>query len=130
MTRDSTTLVRSASRGWSVTTLVSAIVSAFLASACCIGPLILAALGIGGAGAGLLVKLDPYRPVLTAITLTFLAAGFYFTYRKPAAASAEGDACGCPVPRSNRLSKAMLWVATFLVLGFWSFPYLAEHFLG
>lgn len=36
------------------------ILSAFFASACCVGPLILAVLGL--VGAELLVKLEPYRP--------------------------------------------------------------------
>jgi hypothetical protein len=37
------------SRNWSTPTMAGAVVSAFLASACCIGPLLFAALGLGGA---------------------------------------------------------------------------------
>ena len=41
-------------------TLVAAVLTAVAASACCVGPLIFAALGIGGAA--LLVAMEPYRP--------------------------------------------------------------------
>ena len=116
----------SPSRKWSAATMVGAVLSAFLASACCIGPLLLALLGLGGAG--LLIKLEPWRPYFTVVTLAALGAGFWFTYRKPRLV--EGDDCGCEHPRSSRLGKVLLWVVTVLVIGFWSFPYLAEKLLG
>jgi len=102
------------------------ILSAFLASACCVGPLIFALLGLGGAG--LLVKFEPYRPYFMAITFGLLGTGFYFTYWRPRLASAttgvEGAACACPAPRTNRAGRILLWVATVLVVGFLIFPYL------
>ncbi|MBC7171003.1 MAG: mercury transporter MerT [Polyangiaceae bacterium] len=108
------------------------IVSAFLASACCVGPLIFALLGLGGAG--LLVKFEPYRPYLLALTFGLLGAGFYFTYRRPrvaqAASGADGAACECPAPRANRAGKIMLWVATVLVVGFLASPYLVPYLLS
>ena len=104
-----------------------AVLSAFLASACCIGPLIFALLGLGGAG--LLVKFEPYRPYFLAITFALLGTGFYFTYRNPrvsasATSGADAAACDCPAPRTNRAGRIMLWVATVLVVGFLIFPYL------
>jgi mercuric ion transport protein len=112
-------------RRWSIAANAGAIVSAFVASACCVGPLVFALLGLGGGA--LLVKFEPYRPYFMALTLALLGAGFYFTYRKPKAVSsiAEGDACGCPAPRTNRAGRIMLWVATALVVGFLAFPYIA-----
>ena len=107
-------------------TLAGAVLSAFLASACCIGPLVLALVGLGGAG--LLIKLEPYRPSFTVATLFTLGAGFWFTYRKPKAVA--GDDCGCEYPKQNRLGRGLLWVVTVVVIGFWSFPYFAEQFLG
>lgn len=111
-------------RRWSIAANAGAIVSAFVASACCVGPLVFALLGLGGGA--LLVKFEPYRPYFMALTFALLGAGFYFTYRKPkAVAVAEGDACGCPAPRTNRAGRIMLWVATVLVVGFLAFPYIA-----
>jgi mercuric ion transport protein len=122
---------RDRSGRWSFAASVSSIISAFIASICCVGPLVFALLGLGGAG--LLVKLEPYRPYLIAVTIALLGTGFYFTYRKPkaVAATAEGGPeCACPAPRANRAGKIMLWVATILVVGFLSFPYLAPYLFG
>ncbi len=115
-------------RRWSVASAAGAVVSAFLASLCCLGPIVFALLGIGGAG--LLVKFEPYRPYFTALTLGLLGLGFYFTYRKPKLAAASptapgGPECACEHPKSNKVGKVMLWVATVLVVGFLAFPYLA-----
>lgn len=107
------------------------ILSAFLASACCVGPLILALLGLGGAG--LLVKFEPYRPYFIAITFALLGTGFYFAYRRTrvsATSGAEGAACDCPAPRTNRAGRIMLWLATVLVIGFLVFPYLVPVLFG
>ncbi len=95
-------------------TLGSALLAALSASACCLGPLLLAALGFGGAGA--LAVLGSYRPHMLAATALLLAAGFYFTYRKRPAAAAT-DACGCdaPSPKAAKAGKIGLWLATGLV---------------
>jgi mercuric ion transport protein len=119
------------SRRWSLAASASSILSAFIASACCVGPLVFALLGIGGVG--FLVKFEPYRPYFIAATVALLGTGFYLTYRKPKATTAPvagGVECACPVPRANRAGKIMLWVATILVVGFLSFPYLAPYLSG
>jgi mercuric ion transport protein len=112
------------SRKWSVASTGGAILSAFLASACCLGPLIFAVLGIGGAG-----LLEPYRPYFAGLTLGLLGLGFYFTYRAPrtsAASGADGE-CACEHPRSSRVGRILLWLATALVVAFLSFPYVAAR---
>ena len=119
------------SRRWSVAASLSSIVSAFMASICCVGPLVFALLGLGGAG--LLVKFEPYRPYFVAVTFVLLGSGFYLTYRKPRAAAAtteDGPECACPAPRANRAGKIMLWIAIVLVVVFLSFPYLAPYLFG
>ena len=70
------------SKVWSGASVAGAVVAAFASSLCCLGPLVFAALGIGGAG--LIAKLTPYRAPLAAVTLLLLAIGFYFTYRAEA----------------------------------------------
>lgn len=115
-------------RKWSLVTSVSSIISAFVASICCVGPLVFALLGIGGAG--LLVKFEPYRPYFIVATFALLGTGFYFTYRKPKGAATGGPECACPAPKTNRAGKLMLWVATVLVIGFLAFPYLAPVLFG
>jgi mercuric ion transport protein len=101
-------------------TLAGAVVAAIAASSCCIGPLLLAALGIGGAGA--FAAIAAYRPSILAVTAALLAGGFYLSYRKPKVA--EGDACGCesPKPKANRAARFGLWIATALVVVFAAAP--------
>lgn len=111
-------------------TLGGAVAAAFAASACCIGPLVFALLGIGGAG--FLVALEPYRPIFTVVTLGLLGAGFYFTYRKPApvplaAGVGQADDCGCEMPKTNKTGKRLLWVATGLVGLALLFPYITAY---
>lgn len=111
--------------------LGGSVAAAVAASACCIGPLVFALLGIGGAG--FLVALEPYRPVFTVLTVGLLGVGFYLTYRKPAAApvqatgDAAGDDCGCEMPKTNRTGKRMLWAATGLVAVALMFPYITPY---
>jgi mercuric ion transport protein len=108
-------------------TLGGAVLAALAASSCCIGPLILAALGIGGAGA--FAVLAAYRPYILGVTAVLLAGGFYLTYRKPraaAGAASVGDACGCeqPSPNAGRAGKIGLWIATAMALVFAAAPNL------
>lgn len=115
---------------WSVVASVGSILSAFIASLCCVGPLAFALLGIGGAG--LLVKFEPYRPYFTAATFALLGAGFYFTYRKPASGgrTTQSSECACPAPKTSRVGKVALWISTVLVAAFLGFPYIAPFIFG
>jgi len=114
------------SRRLSGLTATGAVVSALLASVCCIGPLALAVLGIGGAG--LLAKFEVYRPIFTVATFALLGAGFWLAYRKPKVI--EGDACGCEYPKANRLGRALLWIAATVAIVFWAAPYIIERVFG
>ena len=90
----------------------AALAAALAASSCCIGPLVLAALGVGGAGA--FAALAVYRPWILGATGILIAVGFYLTYRKPVAV--EGDDCGCERPKTARAGKIGLWIATVIVV--------------
>ena len=50
---------------------------AFLASSCCIVPLVLISLGVSGAWIGQLTALEPYKPLFLLVAIGFLAAGFW-----------------------------------------------------
>lgn len=103
---------------------VGAVVSAVLASLCCLGPIALAAFGLVSLGGVDLVTtvFNPYRPYLIGITVALLGAGFFVTYRKKDETCQEGTACA--VPRVRKVQKVGLWVIagiTGLVL---AVPYL------
>ena len=104
------------------------VLGALAASSCCIMPLVLFMLGIGGAWIGNLTALAPYQPIFVVATLGFLAAGYRLVYRKPAAVCAEGEACARRMP--NRIAKLALWTATALVVVAMAFPYVARALLG
>lgn len=109
-----------ATQGMSLAANAGAVLSAFLASACCVGPLVLALLGLGGGA--LLASFEPYRPYFMVVTFSLLGFGFWLQYRTPKLKA--GEACDCPTPRANRAGRAMLWVAAILVAGFLAFPSL------
>ncbi len=87
---------------------------AFLASACCIVPLVLVTLGISGAWIGNLTALEPYRPLTSGIALIFIGLGFWHVYFRSKPVCVEGTYCARP--QSSRLTKTILWLATVLVL--------------
>ena len=106
-------------------TVGGVVVSGLLASVCCIGPLVLAVLGIGGAS--LLARFEVYRPILTVATFAMLGAGFWLAYRKPKVV--EGEVCGCEHPKVN-VGSALLWIAAIVALVFWGSPYIIERIFG
>jgi len=103
------------------------ILGAITASSCCILPLVLFSLGIGGAWVGNLTALYPYKPYFVTITLLFLAGGFYMAYRRPKAVCGPGSYCATPT--SERVLKISLWSATLLVSAALAFPYVAPYLL-
>jgi mercuric ion transport protein len=94
------------------TSIGGAFLGAVLASSCCLGPLLLSALGIGGLG--VFGWVGGLRPYLLGVTAAMLASAFYLTYRRPKPAAYE--ACGCPPSRSRRFPKIALWESTGLVV--------------
>ena len=90
------------------------VLGAVLASSCCVVPLVLVTLGASGAWIGNLSSLEPYKEYFAVITLAFLSVGFWQVFFKKQVACEEGSYCAKPT--SVRLTKAVLWVATVLVL--------------
>lgn len=99
------------------------VIAAFLASACCIVPLIFSVLGLGGVAFA--ATLEPYRPYFIGLTVVFLGIGFYYAYRP------GKEACGpdgtCEIPRSRKLQRLALWIVTLLTAILVAFPYLLPY---
>jgi len=62
---------------------VGSVAGALGASSCCVLPLALFSLGIGGAWVSNLAVFAPYQSYFIAGTLPLLGYGFYLTYRNP-----------------------------------------------
>jgi mercuric ion transport protein len=105
--------------------LVAGILAAIGASACCVGPLVLLALGISGAWIGSLTALEPYRPILIGLALFFLGLAFYRLYFSRRVC-APGSACASP--RTLKHQRVAFWIVTGLVLGLISVPWLLPLF--
>ena len=108
-------------------TSIGGILAALGASSCCVVPFVLVSFGAGGAWLGNLTVLAPYQPFFVALTVAFLAGGFYMVYRKPKLACADGSYCARPA--SDRFAKIGLWAATVLVGVALAFPYVAPLFI-
>src|SRR5215471_5495040 len=68
------------------------IIGALAASSCCILPVALFSLGIGGAWIGNFTQLAPYQPYFIAATLAFIGTGYWLVYRSSKVACAAGEA--------------------------------------
>ena len=106
---------------------VGGILGALAASSCCVVPLVLFSLGIGGAWIGNLTALAPYKPLFVAATAGVLGYGYYLVYWKPRRACTDGTACARPIP--NRIVQLALWIATVLVAAAFAFDYVAPLLL-
>ncbi|MDE2379861.1 mercuric transporter MerT family protein [Bradyrhizobium sp.] len=113
--------------GWQRLIAAGGILGALAASSCCIVPLILFSIGIGGAWIGNLTALAPYKPFFVGGTAGLLGYGFYLVYWKPRRACADGAACARPIP--SGLIRAALWIATVLVVAAFAFDYVAPLLL-
>ncbi len=96
------------------------IASAIAASACCVLPLGLSVIGVGGAWMSSLRALEVYQPYFMALAIAAIAYGFYQVYIKPKKACNDGAACARPLP--NRLVKAGLWFGAAMVMLVLLFP--------
>ena len=100
-------------------------ITALLASTCCLGPLVLVALGFSGAWIGNLTVLEPYRPYFIGAALIAMVFAWRRIYR-PATACEPGDVCAVPQVRTTY--KVLFWIVAALVLVALTFPYLATLF--
>ena len=102
-------------------TLVVAGIAGVLASACCIGPLVLASIGLGSIAAGVVSMFEPLRPVFIVIALAALGFAWWRIYRRPVAACEPDIACA--VPHTDGIYKMMFWIVAVIVLALITFPY-------
>lgn len=93
--------------------LIAGVAAGIGASVCCVGPLVLLALGISGAWIGNLTALEPYRPIFIGLTLLFLGLAFRKLYLVPPACTAENS---CAESRVIRHQRMTFWTVTALLL--------------
>lgn len=99
--------------------------AAILASTCCLGPLLLVALGVSGAWIGNLTRLEPYRPIFLGVALIALFFGGRRIFR-PADACKPDEVCA--VPQVLATYKVIFWFVAALILIAFVFPYVLPLF--
>lgn len=110
---------------WGKGTLIGAIVAAVVASLCCVGPLVLIALGVGGAWISALTQLEFLRPIAILITLLFLGIAFWKLYITPKRCAIDKP---CVNPRLLRVQRIIFWIVSALLLLLVAFPWYAFLF--
>ena len=105
--------------------LLASALAAIGASACCVLPLVLLTLGIGGAWVAQLTKLEPYRPIFVLITLIFLALAWRKLYRAPQACAIDQP---CADDRVIMRQRTLFWVALLPLSALLVFPWFAPYF--
>ncbi|MFP5400482.1 MAG: mercuric transporter MerT family protein [Gammaproteobacteria bacterium] len=106
-------------------TLWASALAAVGASLCCVAPLVLVSLGLGGAWLATLTRLEPLRPLFVALTLGLLAFAWHRLYRR-AAVCAPGQACADPTVL--RRQRAVFWSVAAALLLLLAFPGYASLF--
>jgi mercuric ion transport protein len=101
-------------------------IAALLVGACCLGPLVLVSIGLGGAWLANLTALEPYRPIFAALALVCLAFAWRRIYR-PVAECKPGEVCAVPAVR--RSYKTAFWFVGLILVVMFAFPYVAPILL-
>jgi mercuric ion transport protein len=99
--------------------------AAILASTCCLGPLVLVALGVSGAWIGNLTMLEPYRPIFVGAALVALLFAGRRIFR-PVQTCQPGEACA--IPQVRTAYRLIFWIVVLLVLIAVAFPYVLPLF--
>jgi mercuric ion transport protein len=102
-----------------------AVGSTLLASTCCVLPLVLVLVGIGGAWMVNLTALKPYTAPFVVIALIALAWAGYLVFRSMPACPAEGTSCDDGAQRTTR--KIFIVCAIFIAV-LLLFPFAAPLF--
>ena len=105
---------------------IGAVLAAIGASVCCVGPLLLLSLGIGGAWMSTLTSMAIVRPFFIIITLIFIGLGYRKLYLIPENCE-EGQACA--VPEVKQRQRMLFWVGSVLILLLLIFPWYAPYFM-
>lgn len=109
----------------------SAVVTAVLASLCCITPVLAVLAGLGSL-ASFFSFMEPLRPFFIGFTVIVLGLAFYNVY-KPKKVDDIDCACDTPDDTGEKKfthSKTFLWIVAIVALLFITFPYYSGAFFA
>lgn len=97
------------------------------ASVCCVGPLLLLSLGIGGAWMSTLTSMESVRPFFILLALVFIGLGYRKLYVLPDSCAADA---ACALPEDKRKQRMIYWIGSVLVLLLLALPWYAPIFMS
>lgn len=105
--------------------LVAGALAAIGASICCVGPLVLLLMGIGGAWVANLAALEPMRPFFIGATLLFVALAFRRLYLVPQVCK---PGTPCAEPPTVRRQRLTFWIVVVVLACLLAVPWMAPLF--
>jgi mercuric ion transport protein len=93
------------------------------ASVCCVGPLLLLSLGIGGAWISRLTALEPIRPVFIVLAFVFLGLAFWRLYLAPQVCAPEAPGENCVADRTRRAQRIAFWIVLPAMIALMAAPW-------
>jgi mercuric ion transport protein len=106
-------------------TLIAGVLAGIGASLCCVAPLVLLSLGLGGAWVATLTAFEPFRPVFLLLTLFFIGLAFRKLYLIPQPCE-PGKACANK--ETVLRQRVIFWLVAIPLLGLVAFPWVAPLF--
>ena len=103
------------------------VLGALAASSCCLVPLALFGIGVGGAWIGYLTRLAPYQPYFLGFAVVCLGLGYGLRHRSRRVVCAEDEMCARPFP--SRIVTMGFVVASVLILAVLALDLLAPFLL-
>jgi len=101
---------------WQKGSLLGGIIAGFIASLCCVGPIIFALLGIGSVTA--LAFFSDYSLIFVGIAAIFWSIAAYFTYRKRGSKEECEEDEYCARLGAERTNQILLWLSAVVILLF------------
>lgn len=98
---------------------MAAVGAGIAASACCTIPLLLVAMGAGGAWVSTFTAFEPFRPLFIVLALGFLGYAGYREYR-----TSTGPECDCEVTMQDKLRRTLLVVGLIVTVGLIASPWI------
>lgn len=104
--------------------LTGGVIAGLAASICCIGPLVLVALGLGGAAAGLVEFFTPLRPIFIGLALLSQSFAAYRLFFVPRTCT---PGTPCADPRTLRNQRLLFVGIAIVVAALVAFPWYVDY---
>jgi mercuric ion transport protein len=103
------------------------LIGALAASSCCLVPLALFGIGVGGAWIGYLTRLAPYQPYFLGLAAVCLGLGYGLRRRSRRVVCAQDEMCARPLP--TRIVTVGFVIGGVLIVAVLALDFLAPFFL-